>query len=534
MTMCVERIVAWATVAVVVAPVALRAQQQPSGAQEGQEAPYEVGKALPPQDSTRQMVSMTLQQALDRAQQANLDIQTARLTPEMQAYSLQAARAAYSPTFTSTYRYNNAANQSTSQLDGGARTTTQTHTFNMGIAQPVPWYGGNLSLDFNNNRTSTDNQFATLNPSYRSTVSLNYSQPLLAGFKTDNQRAALQTQDIQGDIAQVQLDSRVQNITDQVRAAYWGLRAAIEQIEIERRSVEQAQQLLADNQVRVRLGTMAQLQVIQAESQVATAQQALLNAQVQWRGQELAFKSLIISGPDDPLMNETINPTDLPTVAEQAVDIQAAVDNALQNRTDLEQLRQQRQIDQINLDVTSNNRLPNLSLSASYSLLGVGGDAYSRGGQLGGAPVLVSTGGYVDGLNSIAGFDTPTWNLGLNFSYPLGMKAAKANLERSRLQMQQQDLAIRSQELAVVTQVTNAGLNVRDTELQLEAARRSRELAEENAQTEVTRFNAGVATNYEVVTAQDDLTTARLSELRATINHINAIAEFDRVQRVGQ
>jgi outer membrane protein TolC len=100
--------------------------------------------------------------------------------------------------------------------------------------------------------------------------------------------------------------------------------------------------------------------------------------------------------------------------------------------------------------------------------------------------------------------------------------------------MEQRDLAIRSQELSIVTEVTNAGLAVRDTRLQLDAATRSRELSEESLQAEVTRFNAGVATNFEVVTAQDALTSARLSELRATINHVNAIAEFERVQRVGR
>ena len=121
----------------------------------------------------------------------------------------------------------------------------------------------------------------------------------------------------------------------------------------------------------------------------------------------------------------------------------------------------------------------------------------------------------------------------MNFSYPIGMRSGKANAERAQLQLAQTNLAIKSQELAVVTQVTNAGLSVTDTGLQLRAAQRSRDLAEESAVAEITRFNAGVATNFEVGQANDDLTSARLSELRALINHINAIAEFERVQRVG-
>jgi outer membrane protein TolC len=501
-----------------------------------QEAPvdrYEVGRAAPPADPDREMVTMTLEQAIDRALETNLDIQTARLSPRMQAFSLQAARAAFTPTLNGNYGYNNSVNQSTSQLDGGARTTTERHTLNTSIQQAVPWYGGRVGLGFNNSRTSTDNAFSTLNPSYRSTLSLDYTQPLLAGLETDNQRTALQTQEIQGTITEIQLASRIDNITEQVRQAYWGLRAAIEQIEIQRRSLAQAQQLLADNQVRVRLGTMAQIQVIQAEAQVAGAEQSLLNAEIQWRNQELALKSLLIGGADDPLLYQTVNPVDFPAFQDQQVDIQAAIDVALNERTDIREARAERRVAELDLEVTENNRLPELNLTASYSLAGVGGTEYSRSG-LGGAPVLVNQGGYNDAINAITGLNVPTWNLGLSFSYPIGMKSAKANLARAQLQMEQRDLAIRSQELAIVTEVTNAGLAVTDTRLQLAAATRSRELSEQSAAAEVTRFNAGVATNFEVVTAQDALTSARLSELRAIINHINAIAEFERVQRVGR
>lgn len=514
-------------------PAVLSAQDNASAdAFEGVD-PYQVGTALPPMTEGDDLVTMTLEDAIDLANRVNLDIQTARLSPQMQAYALEAARAAFTPTFSGNYGYNNSTNQSTSQLDGGNLTSTERHTLNAGVQQPLPWYGGRMSLNFNNSRTSTNNSFSTLNPSYRSTASLDYTQPLLSGLKTDNQRAALETQEIQGQITEIQLESRVANVTEQVRRAYWALRAMIEQIEIQRRNLAQAQQLLADNEVRVRLGTMARIQVIQAEAQVAGAEQALLNAEVQWRNQELVLKSLLITGADDPLLYQTINPVGFPTFDEGPdVDIQEAIQIALNERTDIRQQRHEREIAALDLDVTRDSRLPDVSLNASYSLQGTGGDLFDRSG-LGGTPMLVDQGGYFDGLQSIAGFDVPTWSLGLSFSYPLGMRSANANLQRAQLQMEQRDLALRNQELTVVTEVTNAALAVGDTRLQLEAATRSRELAEESAAAALTRFNAGVATNYEVLQAQDELTGARLSELQATINHVNAIAEFELVQRVG-
>jgi outer membrane protein TolC len=277
---------------------------------------------------------------------------------------------------------------------------------------------------------------------------------------------------------------------------------------------------------------MTQLQLVQAEAQVASAEQALLNAEIQWRNQEFAFKRLLLAGADDPLLQETVNPTDQPTLVEQAVDIDAAIERGLRERTDIRQQRQQREISDVNLAVSRSSTLPDLNLTASYSLQGVGGNLFDRG-ELGGDPVLIERGSYWDGIQSITDFDTPTWGLSLSASYPIGTNSAKVNLERARLQLTQADLALRSQELAIVTQVTSAGLAVRNSFLQLEAARRSREAAERNVEAELLRFDVGVATNYEVVQAQDALTSARLAELRAIINHVNAVAEFERVQRVG-
>lgn len=513
-------------------PVTLAAQQEPpAGQQEPQR--YEVGKALPPLTPGEQPVSLTLDEAVSKALESNLNIQSARLNPQMQGYSLRAARAAFTPTLSTTLGHNNSSNQSTSQLDGGARVETKRETANLSLSQPLPWYGARLSADFSNSRTETNNSFSTRNPSYSSRLSFSYSQPLLSGFKTDNQRTALETQVIQSEITDLQLETQVQNLTNQVRTAYWALRAAIEQIEIQRLNLAQAQELLDQNRIRVQLGSMSELQVVQAEAQVASAEQSLLNAQIQWRNQELAFKTLLVSGPDDPLFHQTLNPTDLPTTTQPEVDIDAAIGRALEERADIRQQRQQRDISELNLEVTKENAKPSLNLSAGYSVSGVGGNLYSRSG-IGGEAELIQRGGYSDGLESIWNRDTPTWNLSLNFSYPLGTNASKANLERARLQMQQTDLALKSQELSIVAEVTDAGLAVNDTYLQLQAAQRSREVAERSAEVELARFNVGGATNYSVMQARDALTSARLSELRAIINHVNAIAEFERVQRVGR
>ncbi|MEX2284954.1 MAG: TolC family protein [Gemmatimonadota bacterium] len=497
-----------------------------------QQDPYVVGRAMPPLDPGRTMVSMTLAQAIERALQSNLALQTARLDPAIQEYAVDAARAAFSPVVSATVGYNNATNQSTSQLDGGARTTSERTTFNSSVAKTFPWSGGRLVANFNNNRTETNNSFATRNPSYSSQLSFNYTQPLLAGLQIDNQRAALESQVILSGIVDLELRGQIENVTHQVKEAYWDLRTAIEQIEIQRRSLAEAEQLLADTRLQVRLGRMVELQAAQAEAQVAAAQQSLLNAEIVWRNQELGLKQLLLSGADDPLLNQTVNPVDLPELTAQEVDLRAAVDTALRSRMDIRRARQQQEVTLLNLKVSRSNAMPDLNLSAGYALAGVGGNLFNRSG-LGGAPVLINAGGYRQGLESIIYFETPTWNLQLNGSYPIGNNPGKIDLERARLQLRQSELALKTQELGIITEVTAAGLAVRNSFLQVEAARKSREASERNLAGERTRLSVGLGRPFEVVTAQNAVTSARLAELRAIMTHMNALANFERVKRVG-
>lgn len=494
--------------------------------------PYEVGTAEPPIAEGDVVVRMSLDEAIDRALRANLTIQSARLNTPLQAFAYRQARTAFNPSFSANLGYNNSSNPSTSQLDGASTITNERLTFGTSLAQPLPWYGGRLSANFNNSRSETNNSFATLNPSFSSSVSFQYTQPLLAGFSMDQQRAQLRTQTIQLDITDLQVESQIATITNQIRQRYWALRAAIEQIEIQRRSLAQAQETLAQNQVRLEAGQGTEFQVIQAEAQVASAEQALLNAEIQWTNAELAFKQLLLDGAGDELLTQRIVPTDLPTVIDQDVDLEGAIDRALATRLDLQQVRRQIDISEVNLDVTESSALPDLSLSASYSLQGVGGDRFERN-QLGGDPVLVESGGYADGLQALLDREAPTWNLSLSGSYPIGTNPDRLSVERAELQLRQQNLSLRTQELNVVTQVTSAGLAVRNTFLQYQAAQRNAEASEQNLEAELARFQVGVTTNFEVVQAQNQLTTARLQELQALINHVIAIADFEQVQVVG-
>jgi outer membrane protein TolC len=393
------------------------------------------------------------------------------------------------------------------------------------MTQTLPWYGANFSAQFTNGRSATNDITRRVNPSFTSGLSLSGSLPLLNGFKIDNQRNQLRTLAISRQVADIQLLSSIENTKNSVRTAYWSLRSAIEQIEINKRALDIAKKSYDDSMLKVEIGTMAPIDTTQFETALANSEQSYLAAQISWRTAELNLKRLLVSGTDDELYLMTINPTDKPQLSIQSVDIQAAVTKALAERTDLVIARRNIDSSRLSLEVTRGALKPNLTFNGGYSASGQGGPEKTNAG--------IVPGGYLDALRAVYGFDLPTWNMGFNFSYPLGMRAAKANYARAVLTMDQSLATIKAQELSVSTQVINAGLNVENTYKLYQASVKSREAAEKNAAAAQVRFDNGMLTNFEVVTIQNQLTQSRLTELGRLINYVNAIAEFERVQKVG-
>jgi outer membrane protein TolC len=488
---------------------------------------YGVGTAVPVARPGTTLLNLTLDQAMDMALENNLDLKAARMNPPGVDYQLAAARASFIPQVTGTYGYNDSTTANTSTLEGRNTLTQVQQTYNAGLSQTMPWYGGRLQVGFNNTRLTTNSTTQLFDPNYNARLNFSYTQPLLQGFKIDNTRNQLRTLSVQRQIADIQLLTTIENTKASVRTAYWNLREAIEQIEIQQRALDLAQRLFEDNKTKVEIGTLAPIDTVTPEAQVASAEQSLLNAQIIWRTAEINLQQLLATGPDDPIYQRTINPTERPQLSVQTVNIPDAVKTALAQRTDLVQAKRNIEVSQLNLEVTRDLTKPQLDLQAAYNVQGQGGRELDRDTN------LRTDGGYGDAFNQIIGFDLPTWTATFNFTYPLFMRAAKANYARAELQLQQSQAQLKASELAVSSSVTSAGLAVENSYKQYQAAQKNREAQERNAEAEQTRFDVGMSTNYNVVQAQNALTQARLTELQALISYLNAVAEFDRVQRVG-
>ena len=499
-------------------------------AQAMQQTPQQPAKGTTLDSSTGPTVNLTEEQAVTRGREKNLTLISERITPQTFDFSLAATRAAYLFNLTSSTGFLNNTQLNTNAVQGGGQTKTETQSWSGGVSKRMWHGGGNYTLNWTNNRDTTSATNSNCSPCFSSGLDGSFTQPLMRNFKIDNTRAQIRTNEISQDIAEINLSAQEVSILAQVRNAYWELVYARQAVEAAQQSLELAQKLVNDNRMRVEIGTMAPIDVVQAQAEEANRRQQLVTAQATLRNNELALKRLIVSGTDDELWKATIVPVDRPIVTAQPIDLEAAVRTALSQRTDLAVTKKNLESTDITLQTFDNETKPALDLVGTLRLSGRAGLGREVQDVITGETIPAPSGSYFDALKHISTFEAPRWDVRVNFSYPLGTSSAKANVARQRLLRGQTEASLKAVELQIATEVTAAALAVRNSLEAMQASQVSRELSEQRLNAVQSKFEVGMSTNYEVVQAQRDLNDARNSELRQQLNYQRALVDFQRVQ----
>ncbi len=506
--------------------------------QQVQAPPVRPGTAAEPFVTRGPRVNLTLDEAVQRGSEMNIDIAVARINPRLTDYTLAGLEASYRLNLTSSANNTRQVTLPQQTTQGiSVPTVSMRETWSAGLAQNLWKGGGNYNVNWTNGRLNNKASVNLRNPQFTSGLTGALVQPLLRGFKIDATRAAIMANRLTQQNDDITVNATTSTTQANVRNAYWDLVFAIQAVEAAQNSFDLASRLVQDNQSRVEIGTLAPIDIVTAQAEQATRRQTLVQAQATVRTNELALKRLIVSGTDDPLWTSSINPVDLPSTTPEAIDLEAAVTRALTNRTDILQTRNNLKISDINLRNQVDATKPQLNLTANYGLNGLGGPQFVFSGPVdpltGARPSTVLPSGYTDALRNIVGFDAPTWTVGFTFAYPLGRSSQQATVARSKLALEQTAANLKSLELQIATDVTNAALTVQSSLESVQASGVARELSQKRLEAAQSKMDVGMATNYEVVQAQRDYADARNNELRAILNYRKALVNFEAVQTVG-
>jgi len=344
--------------------------------------------------------------------------------------------------------------------------------------------------------------------SMNSSVGLTVRQPLLQGFGRDITESSIRIARTNYDISESRLRQTAQTTIRQVETAYWNLVLAIERLDVARLSQQEAQQLLERSRARAAAGAQAVSEVIQAEEAVATAEQEIIAGEAAIRDAEDQLKQLTNLVGEPGGWDLRVMPADTPQVGGVIPSIDTLVARAFRYRPDFYQAQRTLQTRTLTVELRENRLKPRLDAVADLTI--------ADGGPT-----------YRESLDDLPRAEYPSWTARLEFSLPIGNRAAQGDYQQALLAQRQAELGLQAVRLQVYADVRAAARRVNTTRDQINAARVTTQLRQENLQNEEERLRLGLSTNYDVIQFERLLAQARRSFLQARIDHQQALLTLE-------
>ena len=461
-------------------------------------------------DAESNVQELSLRDCIDLALQHNLSLQIERRNPLQSKYGISGARGAY---YDPTFRLSGSTRSSVNgiRLDNEGRPVGQnesdTDAFSAGISGTLPGIGTGYSIDSNLGRTfNTSGAFSATNAFGGSSITI--TQPLLRNLMIDGGRRSIALSKNNLKISEMVLKRQVMNIVTQVERAYYNLVFAYDNVAVQQMSLELAERSLAETKKRFEVGTVAELETKQTESQVAGRRAGLLSARRNLELQQNVLKRLI-SDNYLAVHSVVLRPTEPLDAPMKVFDVQLSWDRALTERPDLIQQRIAVENNGINLKFDRNQLLPQLDLQGSYGLNGTSLD-----------------GRYQGVVSSVNQRQLPRWNVGVVLTVPLGNRVARSNYRSRQAEEEQLLLTLKNLEQSVMVEIDDAIKQAASEFDQVNATYEAREYAEAALEAEQKRLENGKSTSFVVLSLQNDLTSARSAWIRAKADYNNALAEL--------
>ncbi len=476
----------------------------------------------------RRQMQLTLRQATALALQNNLDIQIAGLTPRIREAQVTEQEGIFDAelrgavTLTDRQLLEDSPSFRTAddlvivdgQVFAGAE-DAELQELSFGVQQLTP-YGGTYEVEVSGLREDTNRRltpnFATGDQVdlYTTELRLGFNQPILRDFGADVTRNQIHIAQNNLTSSSEEFRQQVIDSTSQVQQTYWELVFRRQDLQVRRQQLDLAEQLLARVRRQVEVGTLAPIEVLQAETEIARINEQIITAANAVRDAEDRLKRTMHLSLVGEFADVEILPTDPPTYAPPQIDQAAEIAAALAQRPDLKQAQLDLDNQNITLVFNANQVLPTLDIAASLRFNGIS-----------------------DSLgDSIGEFDTKRreWQVGLVFSYPLGNRRAKGRVRQSRLAIRQQLLRIKELEENAMEEVRRAVRSVLASSELVQASRAASRLAQKQLDAEEKKLKVGLATVFTVLEFQEDLAVERSNEIRSLTQFLQARVNLEAVK----
>jgi outer membrane protein TolC len=478
----------------------------------------------------RKEISLSLEDSIVRALKNNLNVAVEVIGPKIADSAVSQAKEFFMPRLD----FNYGSDRSESPATWGLQRTTGTYTFQSRnyaatLVQQIPT-GGNLSISLSSARSESNQLYQVFNPSYRGSLSFEFTQPLLRDFGPQISLREIHIAQNASDASRSQFKSTLMDTVFQVEQAYWNLVYAIENLKVKQQSLQLGRDLLARTKKEIQVGQTAPIEILNAEATVAQREAVIVQAEAAVKRNEDTLKTLINVGTDAPSRTMRVVPSDKPAFKPVPVSLEEAFQKAVGHRPELEVLASDIDTQKINFSFAKNQLLPTLDLKLNKTSPGISGTQilYLNNDPLSGVLIGQIKGSSAKALQDAMKFLYNNWTVGLTLSIPFGDVLGRARYASAKQQLDQAQARLKAREQQIYLDVSDAVLNLETSAKSVEAYRIARELAEKRLEAEMRKLNIGLTTNYFVLQYQEALSEARSMEVRALADYNISVAAISK------
>ena len=469
--------------------------------------------------SLKETVALTLKN--------NLEISIERINPKITETEITRSEAEFDYSFNASTSIGKNRIPSASAFASPPEAENEVFSVSTGIKKRAS-AGTNYQLSLDTQRTMSNSKFQGLKPQYTSNLNLSVTQNLLKDFGVDVNTAKIKIASNNRDISINQLKSKGIIIISQVEEIYWDMVFAIEDLKVKRESFKLAQDLEKRIRIQVEVGTMAPLEITQAQAEVAVREEDVIISQNRVESTEDRLKK-IINIEEKGGWDLAIVPIDTPKMMAEEIILEESMKTALENRPEYSQAKTDLKNKNIQVEYKKNQLYPALDLIGSLKLNGISGDAEDV--AFSGSVSRSGYGGdYFKSYDRLVSGNYYDWSVGLSLQIPFGNRAANSSYTAAKLDAEKGIKSLKNLEHQISVEVREAVRLIDTNKKRVDTTAVSRRLAEEKLSAEEKKFAVGMSTSFNVLEYQRDLVAAKTREISAIIDYNKSLLSLDKVK----
>ena len=486
---------------------------------------------------------ITLKEAIYIAINNNPALKASELDPIAATEAVRGANAAFDPDLTAQGDVEKSVTPVTSpfQTTGATGFDSKAYDWNFAVNKVSAVTNGTFGITFDNNRTYTNSTFSGVNPLYQPTLEASLVQPLLRnfgwGFATLNVRLSESAQRT----SQWNYGEALQQFVERIGNDYWAVVGAAENLEVAESALKFNDDLVRINRISVKVGTLAPIDLQEAQSAAATAEANVYAAEAALKSSRAQLRQDVMLNPAGTFLPENIEPADVPNPNQEISDNEeTALERMVQYSPQLGGLRESIRTALLQVKFQQNQVMPQLNIGTQFGVTAVTGTTPCIANKIGAVttnctavPANSTTpaiqgiklpfgGVYGDALNKMLNAQFYNYAAVLTFEMPLDNAAAKASLAQARVAYEQARLTYRATLSQSVTAIEASLANLQADVKRVQATREATFYAEKSLRDEQVEFRVGMATTHDLLQFQSELVTAQGNEVSTDIDLENA------------